>query len=232
MNLSSLVLLKIYKFSNIWSFRNRAYTIPDHTRIDQDRPAKNYERRNYNPNYRFNSNRGNFRYSHYRNQGDNFRGSQYRKRNVYMSKYQDRQGDRKYPKSKFNHKFSSRGKAFEYKDKVGGFKAPKHLTTQQQKRRHLQHLRRTAAELATRDVNGFVYKPGMIGLLRPSTPRNTTGFLLRQRMALSPKYNVKEETKEKDRECLTVVDDKYDMTQYDLQIGSRTPEPKLSPLHL
>jgi len=96
----------------------------------------------------------------------------------------------------------------------------------------LQHLRRTAAELASRDDGGFVYKPGMIGLLRPNTPRNTTQFLLKQKMTLSPKFDAKEEQKEKDRECMTVVDDKYDMTQYGQQVGSRTPEPKLSPLHL
>jgi len=60
------------------------------------------------------------------------------------------------------------------------------LTTHQQKRRHLKYLRKTAAELASKDAGGFVYKPGMIGLLRPSTPMNTTQFLSKQKK-LSPK---------------------------------------------
>jgi hypothetical protein len=75
-------------------------------------------------------------------------------------------------------------------------------------------LRKTAAELATGEEGGFVYKPGMISLLRPSTPMNTTQFLSKQKRS-SPKIGTKPElnTKE-DKECFSVVDERYNMTEY------------------
>lgn len=60
-------------------------------------------------------------------------------------------------------------------------------------------MRKTAAELATKDAGGFVYKPGMIGLLRPSTPMNTTQFLSKQRK-LSPKVSHKAEQAPNEKE--------------------------------
>lgn len=39
-------------------------------------------------------------------------------------------------------------------------------------------LRKTAADVGSKNPAAFVYKPGMIGLLRPDTPKNTNEFLI------------------------------------------------------
>lgn len=216
-------------------YRKRSYTIPDHSDNEFGYHRRESERRGFNHNNRYSSRRGNFQYrnSSYHQPYDNFRQRNPRKRPYEQRHYFDRQGDRKYSKSKFNSKFSSRGRPFDYKqDRVGGFKAPRQLNTQQQKRRHLKKLRKTAAELASKEDGCFVYKPGMIGLLRPSTPMNTTQFLSKQKKS-SPKMNVKHEANEKEiNKCFSVCDDKNDMTEYQQICGSRTPDPKLSPLNM
>lgn len=76
-------------------------------------------------------------------------------------------------------------------------------------------LRKTAAELAAGEEGGFVYKPGMISLLRPSTPMNTTQFLSKQKRS-SPKFDSKPELNSKeDKDCYSVVEERYNMTEYD-----------------
>lgn len=67
----------------------------------------------------------------------------------------------------------------------------------------MKQLRKTAAELASKEEGGFVYKPGMIGLLRPNTPMNTTQFLSKQKKS-SPKLGCRPELNEKDKECFSV----------------------------
>jgi hypothetical protein len=79
------------------------------------------------------------------------------------------------------------------------FRAPKHLSTVQQKKRHLKRLRKIAADLAASEEGSFVYKPGMIGLLRPSTPLNTTQFILKHKK-YSPKENKRPDHKEEEKD--------------------------------
>lgn len=163
-------------------------------------PTRNYENRPYN---REQSNRGNYdqQYKPW-NQWNKNEPGRYKNDRI-----QDRYA---YDTRKFNPRNTFRGpRPFEYRNdrNNGGFKEPRHLTTFQQKRRNLKRLRKTAAQLAGGDKPGtFVYKPGMISILRPSTPLNTTQFiskLINQNQIddekFSPKQLMKQSSNELDR---------------------------------
>lgn len=63
-----------------------------------------------------------------------------------------------------------------------GFKVPRRISNRLRRKRHLKSLRKTACDLAGADKPSlFVYKEGMISLLRPPTPYNSTEFLIKQR---------------------------------------------------
>jgi hypothetical protein len=130
----------------------------------------------------------------------------------------DRLQDRNsYNPRKFQNRHFNKGKPFEHRnDRFNtGFKVPKHLTTFQQKRRHLKRLRKTAAQLAGGEKPGtFVYKPGMISILRPNTPMNTTQFISKRvnkreidEDKISPKQGNKPQSGELDRNCVSECDD-------------------------
>ena len=83
----------------------------------------------------------------------------------------------------------------------------------------------------------------MIGLLRPNTPFNTTRFLSKkvsdsieneekEKEKVSPRFESKTEFNEISRECFSQLDEGYNMADYQILVGSRTPEPKLSPIKL
>jgi hypothetical protein len=212
--------------SNFVHFRKNALTLPSGLQFEPDnsRRSNDFRPNMENRNAPRITPRNNFRYPY-----ENFKPRS-RKRPYNFRGNFDRQTDRKYYKSKFNYQYGSRTKPFDYKGgQPNGFKAPKHLSSNQQRKRHLKNLRKTAADLASKDNENFVYKPGMIGLLRPNTPFNSTNFLKKDKK-LSPKFDESNENDEK--ECFSVCEQKYHMTQYKWNVGSRTPEPKIEPLNL
>lgn len=176
---------------------------------------------------------------------NNYRPKNYRKRS-YQGRYNpSRLEDRSQSRPKFHPKSNFRNQPFNYRQyNSNGFKAPKQLNTNQQKKRHLKHLRKTAADLAAKKPGSFVYKPGMIGLLRPNTPLNTTQFLSKKVSDFIPKrergkeedkdsskLETRTELNDQNRKCLSMCDEKYQMTNYKPLVGTRTPEPKLSPIN-
>lgn len=185
------------KYSNSTNYRDNSLILPSGLRFEPDKSKRHVDFRPNSESWNEQriTPRNNFRsyndnYEYYRPRG--------RKRSNYFRENFDRQPDRKYYKSKFNNIFSGSNKPFEYKGGAShGFKAPKHLSTNQQRKRHLKNLRKTAAELASKDDVSFVYKPGMIGLLRPNTPFNRTKFLAKDKR-FSPKFDESEENNEKE----------------------------------
>lgn len=139
----------------------------------------------------------------------------YYSRHTYDRNY-DRPNDRKY--------YSKTYKKLHFGYEEHEFRKPRRLSTFAQRKRNLKRLRKLAGDLAFKQTGGFVFKPGMISLLRPDTPRNTTQYISAQK----PNYvNPRKRQEEKlVKESNSVICDKYEMTDYQPNIGQRTPDPK------
>lgn len=88
----------------------------------------------------------------------------------------------------------------------------------QSRRRHLKELRKIAAENSLNQKK-FVYKPGMIGLLRPNTPYNTTSYLCRQAQNRSNRVDDRVFMKR----CISMKDDKSELTVVSVESEPKTP---------
>lgn len=226
-----MILTYLFKNSKlIFKFRKRKYNEENEIEHENWRKGSNnwYQHQNHWGNMSHHYNKRNSRGSY-----DNFRPRTFRKRTYYNRNNNYYKHQRKYYNQKFNSKFSFHPKHFDYQgEKQGGFKAPRRLTTYQQKKRHLKMLRKTAAEVGSKNPAAFVYKPGMIGLLRPDTPRNTNEFLMSHKKNQQKKDPFAEFNSKHERDCYSEVNEKLNMTQHLRENGVRTPDPKRSPLSL
>ncbi|CAI2366704.1 unnamed protein product [Moneuplotes crassus] len=191
---------------------------------------RNYSTKRFHPNQHGGDKGHYFHKSNSRGGYDHFSSRNHRKR-PYHSRHHHKH-DRKFYKPKPNHKFNFHSKPFDHKnDRQHGFKAPRKLTIQEQKKRHLKNLRKAAAEVSLKDPAAFVYKPGMIGLLRPDTPRNTNEFLINDHMKNHPRQDPLAELNTKgERDCYSMINPESKMSQFVRENGVRTPEPRCSPL--
>ena len=157
-----------HKTNFIFRRRNYGHNNGKDTVHDSKRKYSDYKNHGHN-------HKGGKDHYHFKNNSrgghDNFRSRGFRKRPYherYNSRYHD---DWRSGKQKPHPKYNQSWKANDYKyPNNREFKTPKKLTTFQQKKRHLKNLRKKAANMATKDPGNFVFKPGMIGLLRPDTP--------------------------------------------------------------